>query len=238
MNKRKLIALMCLLILPLAVLAQGQKVTLKVSQTPLPNAFRQVEQQSGYYKINYPYEAVKDYKVTVDVTNATAPNAVKALIKGLPLTSKVDGRFIQVSKSGNRADADAPKRTVKGQVVDADGEPLIGVTVRVSGTDIGTVTDMDGNYMLEGVDPNSTLVYTYIGKKTVERKATSSNSVLILEDNANVMDDVVVTGYQQISKERATGSFAKVTADNLINKRYDNLPVVCDRWLPRRIDSL
>ena len=56
MDKRKLIALLCLLILPLAVLAQGQKVTLKVSQTPLPNAFRQVEQQSGYYKINYPYE--------------------------------------------------------------------------------------------------------------------------------------------------------------------------------------
>ena len=46
MDKRKLIALLCLLILPLAVLAQGQKVTLKVNQTPLPNAFRQVEQQS------------------------------------------------------------------------------------------------------------------------------------------------------------------------------------------------
>ena len=208
MDKRKLIALLCLLILPLAVLAQGQKVTLKVNQTPLPNAFRQVEQQSGYYKINYPYEAVKDYKVTADVTNATAPDAVKALIKGLPLTSTVEGRFIQVSK-----------RSVKGQVVDADGEPLTGVTVRVSGTDNGTVTDMDGNYVLEGVDPNSTLVYSYIGKKTVERKAASSNSVLILEDNANVLDDVVVTGYQQISKERATGSFAKVTADNLINKR-------------------
>ena len=223
MNKRKLIALLCLLILPLAVLAQGQKVTLKVSQTPLPNAFRQVEQQSGYFKINYPYEAVKDYKVTADVSNATAPDAVKALIKGLPLTSTVDGRFIQVSKSTVRAESGASKRTVKGQVVDADGEPLIGVTVRVSGTDIGTVTDIDGNYVLEGVDPNSTLVYSYIGKKTVERKATSSNSVLILEDNANVMDDVVVTGYQQISKERATGSFAKVTADNLLSKRYDNL---------------
>ena len=223
MNKRKLIALLCLLILPMAVLAQGQKVTLKVNQTPLPNAFRQVEQQSGYYKINYPYEAVKDYKVTADVANATAPDAVKALIKGLPLTSTVEGRFIQVSKSSNRAEADASKRSVKGQVVDADGEPLIGVTVRVSGTDNGTVTDMDGNYVLEGVDPNSTLVYSYIGKKTAKRKAASSNSVLILEDNANVMDDVVITGYQQISKERATGSFAKVTADNLQSKRYDNL---------------
>ena len=223
MNKKQLMALLCLMMLPLALFAQGQRVTIKVNQTPLPTALRQVEQQSGYYKINYPYEVIKDYKVTADVKNATAPDAVKSLIKGLPLTSSVDGRFIQVTKSEKRAEAGVTKRTVKGQVVDADGEPLIGVTVRVSGTDNGTATDMDGNYVLEDVDPNSTLVYSYIGKKTVERKAASSNSVLILEDNANVMDDVVVTGYQQISKERTTGSFAKVTADNLMTKRYDNL---------------
>ncbi len=221
MNKKQLMALLCLLMLPLALMAQGQRVTIKVNQALLPTALRQVEQQSGYYKINYPYEVIKDYKVTADIKNATAPDAVKSLIKGLPLTSSVDGRFIQLTKSEKRADA--TKRSVKGQVVDADGEPLIGVTVRVSGTDIITVTDMDGNYVLEGVDPSSTIVYSYIGKKTVERKAASSNSVLILEDNANVMDDVVVTGYQQISKERTTGSFAKVTADDLMNKRYDNL---------------
>ena len=160
MNKKQLMALLCLMMLPLALLAQGQRVTIKVNQTPLPTALRQVEQQSGYYKINYPYEVIKDYKVTADVKNATAPDAVKSLIKGLPLTSSVDGRFIQVTKSEKRAEAGMVKRTVKGQVVDADGEPLIGVTVRVSGTDNGTATDMDGNYVLEDVDPNSTLVYS------------------------------------------------------------------------------
>ena len=223
MDKKHFIALLCLLILPLAVLAQGQRVTIKVNQTPLSTALRQVEQQSGYYKINYPSEAVKDYKVTADVKNVTAPEAVKTLIKGLPLTSSVDGRFIQITKSDKRAEVDTPKRTVKGQIVDADGEPLIGVTVRVSGTDNGTVTDFDGNYELQNVDPNSTIVYSYIGKKTIERKASSTNSVLILEDDGNLLDDVVVTGYQQISNERATGSFAKVTAENLKAKRYDNL---------------
>ena len=144
MNKKQLMALLCLMMLPLALLAQGQRVTIKVNQTPLPTALRQVEQQSGYYKINYPYEVIKDYKVTADVKNATAPDAVKSLIKGLPLTSSVDGRFIQVTKSEKRAEAGVTKRTVKGQVVDADGEPLIGVTVRVSGTDNGTATRAQG----------------------------------------------------------------------------------------------
>lgn len=223
MKRKQIIILLCLMLLPIAAMAQGQKVTLKVTQASLPSALRQVEQQSGYYKINYPYEAVKDYKVTADVKNATAPEAVKSLIKGLPLSSRVDGRFIYVNPTANRAQETTSGRTITGHVVDADGEPLIGVTVRVSGTNNGTVTDFDGNYTLDNVDPNSTLVFSYIGKKTLERKATASNSVLILEDDANVMDDVVVTGYQQISKERATGSFAKVTADNLKTKRYDNL---------------
>ena len=131
MNKKQIMALLCLLMMPLALIAQGQRVTIKVNQTPLPTALRQVEQQSSYYKVNYPYETIKDYKVTADVKNATAPDAVKTLIKGLPLTSSVDGRFINVTKSEKRADFTTPKRTVRGQVVDADGEPLIGVTVRV-----------------------------------------------------------------------------------------------------------
>ena len=223
MKRIQAITLFCLLMLPLIAIAQGNKVTINVQQQALTNALRQVEQQSGYYKVNYPYEAVKDYKVTASVKNVTAHDAVRALIKGLPLASRVDGRFIYVTKSELQASESGNKRSVKGQVVDADGEPLIGVTVHVKGTDNGVATDIDGNYVLNNVDPNSTLVFTYIGKKPVERKATSTNSVLILEDDSNVLEDVVVTGYQQISKERATGSFAKVTAENLKTKRYDNL---------------
>ncbi|MBO5541713.1 MAG: SusC/RagA family TonB-linked outer membrane protein, partial [Muribaculaceae bacterium] len=221
--KKQTITLICLMLLPMALFAQGNKVTINAKQQALTAALRQVEQQSGYYKVNYPYEAVKDYQVTANVKNAAAPDAVNVLIKGLPLASRVDGRFIYVTKSDRLAEEGGAKRTVKGRVVDADGEPLIGVTVHVKGTDNGVATDLDGNYSLNNVDPNSTLVFSYIGKKPVERKATANNSVLILEDDANVLDDVVVTGYQQISKERATGSFAKVTAEQLKTKRYDNL---------------
>lgn len=190
MKRNQAITLLCLLMLPLVALAQGNKVTINVQQQALTAALRQVEQQSGYYKVNYPYEAVKDYKVTASVKNVAAHDAVRALIKGLPLASHVDGRFIYIKKAEQNTAATAG-RTVKGQVVDADGEPLIGVTVHVKGTDNGVATDLDGNYVLNNVDPNSTLVFTYIGKKPVERKATASSSVLILEDDSNVLDDVV-----------------------------------------------
>ena len=223
MKMKQTFLLLLLLLLPLVAMAQGNKVTINAQRQALTAALRQVEQQSGYYKVNYPYEAVKDYQVTASVKNVTAPEAVKALIKGLPLATHVDGRFIYVTKGTDQNAKSGAVRTIKGQVLDADGEPLVGVTVQVAGTSNGTATDLDGNYVLNDVDPNATLVYSYIGKKPVERKATATSSVLILEDDSNVLDDVVVTGYQQISKERATGSFAKVTAENLKTKRYDNI---------------
>ena len=74
-------ALLCLMMLPLALLAQGQRVTIKVNQTPLPTALRQVEQQSGYYKINYdkddrdivscPTRAKPGQLVTVETVSVT-----------------------------------------------------------------------------------------------------------------------------------------------------------------------
>ena len=225
-TKKFFFSLLWLTLLPLALMAQGQKVTLKLQKASLAAAFRQVEQQSGYYKINYPVESVKDYTVDVDIKNATAPDAVKQIIKGLPLTSSVDGRFIRVVN--DQHSSAAAHSVVKGRVLDTDGEPLMGVTVRVSGTDRGVVTDYDGNYQIEDVSPSETLVFSYIGKKTLERKASAKNSVFILEDDANVMDDVVVTGYQQISKERATGSFAKVTAEDLKQKRFDNISQILE----------
>lgn len=212
-------ALLCLLLLltSLTANAQGKKVTINAKDMALTTALRQVEQQSGYYKINYPSTEVQRYKVTADVKNATAPEAVKTLLKGLPFESTVNGQFIQIKQSFRAATNDQ-RKAVHGKLLDADGEPLIGATVMVEGTNIGTVTDIDGNYVLEGVDENQTLTYSYIGKRSMQRKAGSKNAVIILEDENSMLEDVIVTGYQTISKERAAGSYDIVKGDEISKK--------------------
>lgn len=72
-----------------------------------------------------------------------------------------------------------------------------------------TITDVNGNFSLPA-DPSDRIEISYIGKKTISRKAGSHSLNVILYDDDNMLSDVMVTGYQQLSRERATGSFDKI----------------------------
>ncbi|MBK5722350.1 SusC/RagA family TonB-linked outer membrane protein [Dysgonomonas sp. Marseille-P4677] len=113
---------------------------------------------------------------------------------------------------------------VTGHIVDKLGEPLIGVTVLNENTKRGSMTDLDGNYKIIAKTGDN-LIFRYIGMKTVEvtLRQGQSNINMTLEDDENVLEDVVVTGYQTISKERATGSYAILTSKSLENKTDVNL---------------
>lgn len=115
------------------------------------------------------------------------------------------------------------KVTIRGEVRDQSGELLIGATVMEKGTQNGAVTDIDGHFQLT-VTPGSTLQVSYIGMKTQEVKLSEKREYRItLESNTEALGEVVVTGYQTLSKERSTGAFAKVSAKTLELKRMDNL---------------
>ena len=114
-------------------------------------------------------------------------------------------------------------KTIKGLVLDTNNEPLIGVTILVKGTTKGTVTDYDGKFELE-VPKGSTLIVSYIGMRSQEIHVSGTNNYqIIMDSDTELLDEVVVTGYQTLSKERSTGSFAKVNSKALETKRMDNL---------------
>lgn len=103
--------------------------------------------------------------------------------------------------------------TVKGSVVDSKGETIIGVNVTLKGNNsIGTITDMDGNFVLSVPNNNSVLVVSYIGMKTKEIKVTGNKLLKItLEDDAELLDEVVVVGYGQQKKASVVGSITQTT---------------------------
>ena len=212
MREKRLLTLLCLCVaILLGAKAQNKEtlITLSVNGESLPSALGKVERQSGYYKINYDFDAANRYKVTANIKQKTAPQAVQALLKGLPFNSTVQGRIIKVMPRNGAV------VTAKGRVFDSDGEPLMGATVKLKGSDSGVVTDINGNYTLANVPEGDVLMISYIGKQTVEYVVGRKNIEVILEDESTVFNDVIVTGYQQISKERVTGSFDKVTSKEL-----------------------
>ena len=104
---------------------------------------------------------------------------------------------------------------VTGKVIGEDGEPVIGASIIVKGTTVGTVTDFDGNFELEVPANGKQLVISYIGMKSQEVAATSNVNVKLLADTQN-LDEVVVTA-MGISKEKKALGYAvqDVKADEL-----------------------
>ncbi|WP_293731822.1 TonB-dependent receptor [uncultured Parabacteroides sp.] len=117
----------------------------------------------------------------------------------------------------------AQQKPIKGTVVDATGEPLIGVNVSVKGTTIGIITDIDGKYTLE-VPTNATLVFSYIGYRTQELSVGNQSTINITmqEDTQNI-DEVVVVGYGVQKKETVTGSVSTLKGDDLVKSPVANL---------------
>ena len=113
---------------------------------------------------------------------------------------------------------------VSGQVVDQEGEPLIGATVQLKGTQSGVITDMDGKFTIDA-PANGTLVVSYVGFK--DREIAINGRAIIeqiqLESDAQVLDQVVVVGYGVQKKADLTGSVSIVNADELKRVSHSNI---------------
>lgn len=103
--------------------------------------------------------------------------------------------------------------TVSGTVADSNGDPLIGCSVQLKGSGVGTVTDLDGHFKLQ-VPEGKTLIFSYIGYKTKELKA-QKNMKVTLDDDTHVLNEVVAVGYGTMKRSDITGSVVSVKAEDL-----------------------
>src|SRR5690606_32551645 len=105
---------------------------------------------------------------------------------------------------------------ITGQVVDQNGEPLIGVNVLVEGSNRGTATDIDGRFVLEDVNENATLIFSYIGYQTQEFVLNGrSNIVITMAEDLQTLDEVVVVGYGTQKKSDITGAVGSVDGNDI-----------------------
>ena len=106
-------------------------------------------------------------------------------------------------------------RVISGTVTDQTGETVISASVMVKGTTIGTVTDFDGNYTLDVPADATVLVFSYVGMKSQELTITGDVMNVVLKEDAEVLEEVVVTGYGTTKKRDLVTSVASVNADQL-----------------------
>ena len=130
----------------------------------------------------------------------------------------------------------AQKGTISGQVIDEKGETVIGATVQIKGTSVGTITDFDGNVSIEG-KVGDVLVISYVGYSTLETKvAKLGDNRWVLKEDAEILDEVVVVGYGTARKGDLTGALTTMkpnandaakahSLDNLLNGKVAGLVV-------------
>lgn len=129
------------------------------------------------------------------------------------------------------------EKTIHGVVLNDEGEVLPGASILVKGTKNGTITNFDGIFQLPAKE-GQVLVVSFLGMKTQEVTVGKKAEYQIrLEADSKALDEVVVTGYQTLSKERSTGSFAKVSAKTLEMKRMENLSSVLEGQVAGYVDG-
>jgi TonB-linked SusC/RagA family outer membrane protein len=114
--------------------------------------------------------------------------------------------------------------TVNGTVSDNTGEPIIGATVRVKGTSVGTSTDVNGQYQLQHVADNATLIFTYIGYAAAEEKVDGRSVINVtMSESETTLDEVVVVGYGSLSRREISSSIVQVDRSDFQQGAMNNV---------------
>ena len=116
------------------------------------------------------------------------------------------------------------QKTIQGTVKDANGDPMIGVTITDQNGKAGGITDLDGKFTILNAAPNAVLTFSYIGCKPKKVKVGSQKTWnIVLEDDNAALDEVVVVGYGTMRKRDVTGSIASVNSEKIAARGTTNL---------------
>ena len=218
---RRLFLLLFCMVLCVDSFAQSHRnVTVGIENGKLKTLFESIEKQSDYV-FSYRDDLIKNKHVTINLKDAPVQKVLDKALAGTNLSYKiVSDKSIIITEATATAKKDEAKTSVSGTVVDQNGEPIIGGTVLVKGTQQGTSTGLEGNYTLNNVPVGATLVFASVGYNPVEIKASNTARLAKVEmlEDSQLLDVVVVVGYGTQKRANLTGAVSTIGADDLNNR--------------------
>lgn len=195
----------------------AQKVTIQFRQVKLAKVFDAITQQTGL-TVAYSRPTVNpDRIVTIEADKEELSQVLTQLLKGTNVIFEIGEKKIYLKeKSVSDVQRDHKTRTISGTIVDDKGESVIGASIAVKGTTLGTITNIDGEYTLDNVPENAEITISFIGYQTLTFRANDKalKHVTLKEDN-EMLDEVVVVGYGTVKKRDLTGSISSVNAQKI-----------------------
>ncbi len=223
----------------LASVGFSQKINIDLTDASLHEVFSELKKQTNTYFMYSESLIDNDLRIDLKASNKSLQEVLEEICSKYHFTYEVVDDFVLIKKiESEKEQVQDYKNKIKitGVISDVEGIPLPGATIHIKGTTTGTITDIDGVFeMMISDDLNGVLVISSMGfiKQEINIKGRSNFNFTLEEDNLS-LNEVVITGYQQIKSERATGSYSilneetmdnQVTA-NIVNKMEGVLPGV------------
>lgn len=193
----------------------AQNINLAEKNVSFEKVIKKIKQQSGYI---FWYESklvTQAPAVSINIQNGTIQQALDILLKNQPLVYTIVDNTVVINEKNYTGNNAQPLLNITGTVTDDKGTPLPGVNVTIKGTQRGTVTYKSGVYKL-AAEQDQVLIFTYVGFKRKEVTITNQQEINVtLELDQSQLNDVVVIGYGNQSREKLTSAISKVKSADL-----------------------
>lgn len=203
--------------------SQNQRVTVDLKNADIEELIVAIKSQCDMGFL-YDYSKMNMVKnITVKMRNALLSDVLSEALKGTGCVAEIENGMIIIKETPSFQQKKT--RTIKGKVMDSKKTPLPGVTVLIKGTSIGVVTDTTGVYKIALPDQEDiTLIFSFIGMVSKEVKVVNQKEInVVLEEDIEKLEEVVVTGYNNIRSSSFTGNSVTVKKDDLLKVSKTNV---------------
>lgn len=205
-------------------IANAQNITLNFNKAPLKSVLNEIQKQTNFTFVYNDALIGAGNVVTINVKNVKLTSALDEILTPNKISYKIVDKQIALAPMAHAEQTPVTSGkpyTLKGKVTDTDGEPIVGATILNHKDRTHTVTDINGNYSLNIKDPKDVqLEFNFLGMNAVIEPLKNRGVLNIVMTSSRLfLDEVVVTGYQDIQKKKVTGSIATITSSK-IEERY------------------
>ena len=198
--------------------AQQERINLDVKNVSINTLLREIQRQT---KFNFVFSIDQTADLgtfTVQAENEELESVLRRTLTNRGLTFEFMDDLILIRRLDEEKKDEKKEINITGTVTDTEKTPLPGVTVKLKGTSLGTATDTDGKYKLKFMDTGKPVVleFSFVGMKSDEKTYAGKDTInVVMEEDKVALEDVVVTGYANISRQSFTGNVKSMTATEL-----------------------
>lgn len=215
----------------------AQKISLSEKKTSLAKVFIKISQQSGY-DFMVTGSTLKDTKpVTIDVKNMEISDVLKTIFLDQPVTYTLNDKVVTVSRKETSLLDRIIERfqaiDVTGKLVDENGQPIAGATIKVKGTSISTFSNIEGVFVLKNVSEGAVLEISYLGYQVREVKASQNLGSIRMEMAVGKLDEVTINaGYYTVTDRKRTGNISRITSKDIEKQPINNVLIAMQGNVP------